>query len=236
MVDATPIGRNSRSTPATYSGVFDPIRKLFAATDEAHQRKWNAGRFSYNTAAGRCPTCQGLGELSLDMQYLPDIPMRCPDCNGRRYNPETLEVTRSGMSIADVLDLSVSRAVAVFAEEPAISRILESLRDVGLGYLRLGEPTPALSGGEAQRLQLAAQIRRGQEHQLYVFDEPSIGLHPRDIHTLLGVFDRLLDAGDNSGDRTRHRHDRQRRSRDRHRPGRGRRGWSDNRHRDCGRG
>lgn len=195
VVDATPIGRNSRSTPATYSGVFDPIRKLFAATPEARRRKWNAGRFSYNTSAGRCPTCQGLGELSLDVQYLPDIPMRCPDCDGRRYNPETLEVLLGGMSIADVLELSVTRAAEVFAAEPAISRILESLRDVGLGYLRLGEPTPALSGGEAQRLQLAAQIRRGQKHQLYVFDEPSIGLHPRDIHTLLGVFDRLLDAG-----------------------------------------
>ena len=194
-VDATPIGRNARSTPATYSGVFDPIRRLFAATPEARERGWRTGHFSYNTAAGRCPTCQGLGELSLDLQYLPDVPMRCPDCDGKRYNPETLEVTWEGRTIADVLGLEVSRAAEVFAGEQAIARVLQSLVDVGLGYLRLGEPTPSLSGGEAQRLRLATELRRGQRHQLFVFDEPSIGLHPRDIHTLLGVFDRLLDAG-----------------------------------------
>ncbi|WP_312347517.1 hypothetical protein [Actinomyces sp.] len=194
-VDATPIGRNARSTPATYSGVFDPIRRLFAATPEARERGWRTGHFSYNTAAGRCPTCQGLGELSLDLQYLPDVPMRCPDCDGKRYNPGTLDVTWEGRTIADGLGLEVSRAAEVFAGEQAIARVLQSLVDVGLGYLRLGEPTPSLSGGEAQRLRLATELRRGQRHQLFVFDEPSIGLHPRDIHTLLGVFDRLLDAG-----------------------------------------
>ncbi|WP_075891881.1 excinuclease ABC subunit UvrA [Actinomyces provencensis] len=194
-VDATPIGRNARSTPATYSGVFDPIRRLFAATPTARERGWKAGHFSYNTTSGRCPTCQGLGELSLDVQYLPDIPMRCPDCGGGRYNPETLEVHWQGRSIADVLGLSVTEATEVFAGEPSIARVLQSLADVGLGYLRLGEPTPTLSGGEAQRLRLATHLRRGQRHQIFVFDEPSIGLHPLDIHTLLGVFDRLMDAG-----------------------------------------
>lgn len=194
-VDATPIGHNARSTPATYSGVFDPIRALFAATDEARARGWRVGHFSYNTTAGRCPTCQGLGELSLDVQYLPDILMRCPDCDGGRYNPESLEVRWQGRTIADVLALQVDEAIGVFADEPAIARILQLLVDVGLGYLRLGEPTPTLSGGEAQRLRLATHLRRGQHHQLFVFDEPSIGLHPLDIQTLLGVFDRLMDAG-----------------------------------------
>ncbi len=194
-VDATPIGQNSRSTPATYSGVFDAIRSLFATTAEAKQRRWNAGHFSYNTPAGRCPRCEGLGELSLDVQYLPDIPIPCPDCGGRRFNPETLEVTWKDRTIADVLELTIDEAVEVFAGQRTIHRILSSLVDVGLGYVTLGEPTPALSGGEAQRLRLASELRKGQDDMLFVFDEPSIGLHPRDIETLLGVLDRLVEAG-----------------------------------------
>lgn len=194
-VDATPIGQNARSTPATYSGLFNPIRALFAATPEALARGWKTGHFSYNTTAGRCPTCQGLGELSLDVQYLPDVPVRCPDCGGRRYSKETLEVTWQGRTIADVLALDIEEAREVFADQPQVRRILDSLHEVGLGYLTLGEPTPALSGGEAQRLRLASELRRGQSGTLFVFDEPSIGLHPRDVATLLGVLDRLVVAG-----------------------------------------
>jgi excinuclease ABC subunit A len=193
-VDSTPIGRNARSTPATYSGVFDLIRPLFSHTEAARRRKWNAGHFSYNVAAGRCPTCEGLGELSLDVQYLPDVPVLCPDCGGRRFSPETLEVTWNGRSIADILELSIEDAVDVFADEPRIRRILSSLVEVGLGYLVLGEPTPALSGGEAQRLRLASELRKGQDGMLFIFDEPSIGLHPLDVETLLGVFDQLVAA------------------------------------------
>jgi excinuclease ABC subunit A len=195
LVDATPIGANARSTPATYSGAFDEIRRMFAATDEARRRGWDAGRFSYNTPDGRCPTCQGLGELALDLQYLPDLPIRCPDCKGRRYTAETLEVTVDGRSIADVLALTVAQARAELAGSARLARVLKNLDDVGLGYFTLGEPTPELSGGEAQRLRLATELRRGQRGTLFVFDEPTIGLHPRDVAGLLGVFSRLIDAG-----------------------------------------
>lgn len=194
-VDATPIGTNARSTPATYSSVFDAIRTLFARTDGAKRRRWNAGRFSYNVVAGRCASCEGLGVLSLDVQYLPDVEVRCTDCDGRRYAPDTLEVHWQGLSIADVLELSVESALELFQDQPRIKRLLTSLVDVGIGYLTLGEPTPALSGGEAQRLRLASELRKGQAGTLFVFDEPSIGLHPRDIETLLQVFDRLTNAG-----------------------------------------
>ncbi|MEV0586819.1 excinuclease ABC subunit UvrA [Nonomuraea sp. NPDC050310] len=189
-VDATPIGRNSRSTPATYSGAFDGIRDRFAATPQARERGWDAGRFSYNLRPGQCPTCEGLGEIALDVQYLPDMTLRCPACDGARYNPETLEITVDGLTIAEVLCLTVAEAVERFP-----SPSLQSLAEVGLGYLRLGEPTPTLSGGEAQRMRLAGGLNSRQAHTLYVFDEPTIGLHPRDVATLLGVLDRLLAAG-----------------------------------------
>jgi excinuclease ABC subunit A len=195
LVDATPIGANARSTPATYSGAFDEIRRKFAATDEARRRGWDAGRFSYNTPDGRCPTCQGLGELALDLQYLPDLPIRCPDCKGRRYTEETLEVAVDGRSIADVLALIVAQARTELAGSARLARILKNLDDVGLGYFTLGEPTPELSGGEAQRLRLATELRRGQRGTLFVFDEPTIGLHPRDVAGLLRVFSQLIDAG-----------------------------------------
>ncbi|GAB2821660.1 excinuclease ABC subunit UvrA [Actinocorallia aurea] len=194
-IDATPIGKNARSTPATYSGVFDPVRQLFAASPEAVERGWKPGHFSYNTRDGQCPRCEGLGELSLDIQYLPDMTIRCPDCDGGRYNPRTLQVRVDGRTIADVLSLTVDEAAEAFAGRPAIAGRLAALRSVGLGYLTLGEPTPALSGGEAQRLRLAEALRTDQEGALFVFDEPSIGLHPRDVRTLLTAFDGLLAAG-----------------------------------------
>ncbi|MFI6481786.1 excinuclease ABC subunit UvrA [Nonomuraea sp. NPDC050663] len=189
-VDATPIGRNARSTPATYSGAFDPIRRLYG---KASGR--SPGHFSYNTAAGQCPTCEGLGELALDIQYLPDLTVTCPDCQGARYNPAALEVTVDGLTIAEVMRLSVTDAAAHFAAHPKISAPLRAMEEVGLGYLCLGEPTPSLSGGEAQRLRLATALHTDQNGVLYVFDEPSIGLHPADVATLLRVLDRLLEAG-----------------------------------------
>lgn len=193
--DATPIGANARSTPATYSGVFDEVRKLFAATPLAHERGWKAGHFSFNTAGGRCPTCDGLGELALDLQYLPDLPMPCPTCHGKRFDEATLQVQVDGRSIADVLALTVHEARDVLTQTPKLRRALQNLDEVGLGYLTLGEPTPSLSGGEAQRLRLASELRRGQADTLFVFDEPSIGLHPADVATLLGVFDHLVQHG-----------------------------------------
>ncbi len=194
-VDSTPIGNNSRSTPATYSGAFDGIRALFAATPLAREKHWGAGRFSYNVKGGQCPTCTGLGEVSLDVQYLPDMTLTCPACHGARYNPETLEVRVDGLTIADVLNLTIVDAADRFADTPRIGPPVQALREVGLGYLCLGEPTPTLSGGEAQRMRLAGGLRSGQGHALYVFDEPTTGLHPRDVGTLLGVLDRLLRSG-----------------------------------------
>ncbi|MGX1778671.1 excinuclease ABC subunit UvrA [Nocardia brasiliensis] len=189
-VDATPIGNNSRSTPVTYCGALDPIRRWFAKESGR-----TAAHFSYNTAAGQCPTCLGLGELDLDIQYLPDLTVSCPDCHGARYNPEVRAITVDGSTIADVLALTVAEAVDRFAAHPKIVAPLRAVRDVGLGYLCLGEPTPSLSGGEAQRLRLATALRSEQADTLYIFDEPSIGLHPNDVRTLLAVLDRLIDAG-----------------------------------------
>ena len=194
-VDATPIGKNARSTPATFSGAFDAVRAMFADSPQARERGWDPGRFSYNVRTGQCPTCEGLGDVTLDVQFMPDMQLICPTCEGRRYNPETLEVTVDGLTIADVLALPVGDAAARFADHPAIAGPLRALAEVGLDYLCLGEPTPTLSGGEAQRMRLARGLRSSQRHTLYVFDEPSTGLHPRDVATLLGVFERLLTAG-----------------------------------------
>ncbi|WP_040164394.1 excinuclease ABC subunit UvrA [Microbacterium gorillae] len=193
--DATPIGANARSTPATYSGVFDKMRAQFAATPLARERGWNAGWFSYNTGGGRCPTCDGLGSLSLDLQYLPDLEIDCPTCEGRRYTDPTLEVTVAGRSIADVLALTVSDAIGSWDGPAGAKRTLRSLADVGLGYLTLGEPTPSLSGGESQRLRLATELSRGHDGEVFIFDEPTIGLHPRDVRTLIGTLDRLVHHG-----------------------------------------
>ena len=195
QIDASPIGQNSRSTPATYSGAFDHIRALFAASAYARRHRWKPGHFSFNTREGQCPTCRGLGHLDLDVQYLPDITVQCPTCHGARYNDAVLAVRVDGLTIADVLGLSVHDAVQRFASQPPIATALRPVDDVGLGYLKLGEPTPSLSGGESQRLKIASRLRSSQQGALYVFDEPTTGLHPLDVATLVGVFDRLLDAG-----------------------------------------
>jgi excinuclease ABC subunit A len=194
-VDASPIGQNSRSTPATYSGAFDQIRRVFADSGYARRRRWKPGHFSFNTREGQCPTCRGLGDIDLDVQYLPDITVQCPTCHGARFNDATLAVRVDGMTIADVLDLSVDDALQQFAHRAPVIAALRPVTEVGLGYLRLGEPTPSLSGGESQRLRIATRLRSSQRGALYVFDEPSTGLHPLDVATLVGVFDRLLDAG-----------------------------------------
>ncbi|WP_353949296.1 excinuclease ABC subunit UvrA [Sporolactobacillus sp. Y61] len=194
-VDATPIGRNARSTPATYTGLFDGIRRLFAGTDAARKRHWSSSMFSFNVKGGRCEACEGRGEMLLDMQYLPEQRVRCPHCNGTRYRPETLEVKYKGKSIADVLRMSVDEALRFFTDQPDLADQLETLHDVGLGYLLLGEATPGLSGGEAQRIKLAGELKRRHTDTLYVLDEPSTGLHVHDIEVLLGVLDKLMQLG-----------------------------------------
>jgi excinuclease ABC subunit A len=195
QIDASPIGQNARSTPATYSGAFDQIRRLFAETAYARRRRWKPGHFSFNTREGQCPTCRGLGHIDLDVQYLPDITVECPTCHGARFNDATLAVRVDGLTVADVLGLSVDEALARFAGQAPVAASLRPVSEVGLGYLRLGEPTPSLSGGESQRLRIASRLRSSQRGALYVFDEPSTGLHPLDVATLAGVFDRLLEAG-----------------------------------------
>ena len=195
QIDASPIGQNARSTPATYSGAFDQIRRVFADSAYARRRRWKPGHFSFNTREGQCPTCRGLGHIDLDVQYLPDITVSCPTCHGARFNDATLAVRIDGLTVADVLDLSVHEALERFAGRPPVAAALRPVNEVGLGYLRLGEPTPSLSGGESQRLRIASRLRSSQRGALYVFDEPSTGLHPLDVATLAGVFDRLLEAG-----------------------------------------
>jgi excinuclease ABC subunit A len=195
QIDAAPIGQNARSTPATYCGAFDHIRRLYAGTAYARRRRWQPGHFSFNTRAGQCPVCRGLGHLDLDVQYLPDITVPCPACHGARFNDAVLAVQVDGMTIADVLGLSVHDAVTRFAAEAPIAAALRPVADVGLGYLKLGEPTPSLSGGESQRLKIASRLRSSQRGALYVLDEPTTGLHPLDVATLVSVLDRLLDAG-----------------------------------------
>ncbi len=195
QVDASPIGQNARSTPATYCGAFDQVRRLFAESAYARRRRWKPGHFSFNTREGQCPTCRGLGHIDLDVQYLPDIAVQCPTCHGARFNEATLAVRIDGLTIADVLGLSVDDALERFAGRAPVAAALRPVSEVGLGYLRLGEPTPSLSGGESQRLRIATRLRSSQRGALYVFDEPSTGLHPLDVATLAGVFDRLLAAG-----------------------------------------
>jgi excinuclease ABC subunit A len=195
QIDASPIGQNARSTPATYSGAFDQIRRMFAESGYARRRRWKPGHFSFNTREGQCPTCRGLGHIDLDVQYLPDITISCPTCHGARFNDATLAVQVDGLTVAGVLGLSVDDALDRFAGRAPVAAALRPVSEVGLGYLRLGEPTPSLSGGESQRLRIASRLRSNQRGTLYVFDEPSTGLHPLDVAILAGVFDRLLDAG-----------------------------------------
>ena len=168
---------------------------MFAESAYARRRRWKPGHFSFNTREGQCPTCRGLGHIDLDVQYLPDITVQCPTCHGARFNDATLAVRVDGLTIADVLGLSVDDALERFAGRAPVAAALRPVSEVGLGYLRLGEPTPSLSGGESQRLRIASRLRSSQRGALYVFDEPSTGLHPLDVATLVGVFDRLLEAG-----------------------------------------
>ncbi|MFE9621569.1 ATP-binding cassette domain-containing protein [Streptomyces sp. NPDC006527] len=195
-VDQRPIGRTPRSNLATYTGLFDVVRKVFAGTRTARERGYGVGRFSFNVAGGRCETCQGEGFVSVELLFLPTSYAPCPDCGGARYNPETLEVTHRGLSIAQVLDLSVEAAAEFFADTPAVARSLTTLLDVGLGYLRLGQPATELSGGEAQRIKLASELQRVRRaHTLYLLDEPTTGLHPADVEVLLRQLHGLVDAG-----------------------------------------
>ncbi|MBO0812727.1 MAG: excinuclease ABC subunit UvrA [Microlunatus sp.] len=195
-VDQSPIGRTPRSNPATYTGVFDHMRRLFAETPEAKVRGYQPGRFSFNVKGGRCENCMGDGTIKIEMNFLPDVYVPCEVCHGARYNRETLEVHYKGKTIAEVLDMPIEEAVHFFAAIPAIARHLQTLNEVGLGYVRLGQPAPTLSGGEAQRVKLASELqKRSTGRTLYVLDEPTTGLHFEDIRKLLGVLGRLVDAG-----------------------------------------
>lgn len=200
LIDATPIGANVRSTVATYADIHDDLRRAFARSDEAKAGGWKAGDFSYNTGRLRCPTCDGTGSISLDVQFLPDVDIECPDCRGSRYASEADAIhrtTKDGreLTLPQLMAMSVDQALAVTGDMRKVHARLTTLHDLGLGYLTLGEPTPALSGGEAQRLKLASEMGRAQSHAVFVFDEPTIGLHPLDVLVLLGVFDRLVASG-----------------------------------------
>jgi len=184
-VDQRPIGRTPRSNLATYTGLFDHVRKLFAATKAARARHYDAGRFSFNVAKGRCPTCEGEGSVCVELIFMPSVYAPCPTCHGSRFNEKTLEITYRGKNIADVLRLTVDAAAEFFVDDPPVLRALTVLREVGLGYLRLGQPATELSGGEAQRIKLATELQRIQRGDtLYVLDEPTTGLHPSDVERL----------------------------------------------------
>jgi excinuclease ABC subunit A len=195
-VDQKPIGRTPRSNMATYTGLFDHVRHLFAQTKAAKQRKYSAGRFSFNVASGRCDRCAGEGFVCVELLFLPSVYSPCPVCHGSRFNAKTLEVQYRGKNIAQVLGMTVDEALAFFADEPPVLRSLATLREVGLGYLRLGQPATELSGGEAQRIKLATELQRaGRGDALYVLDEPTTGLHPLDVERLLQQLHALVDAG-----------------------------------------
>ena len=200
LVDATPIGINVRSTVATYANVHDELRKLYAKLPEAKAAGWKAGEFSYNTGSLRCPECDGTGSISLDVQFLPDVEIPCPACRGSRYAREAEKVTYQGAdggyySLPQLMEMDVDRAIKVCGKVKTVAQRLQTLKDLGLGYLTLGEETPSLSGGEAQRLKLASEMGKGQDDSVFIFDEPTIGLHPLDVQTLLGVFRTLMDHG-----------------------------------------
>ena len=201
LIDATPSGINVRSTVATYADVHDELRKVFARTPDAKERGYKAGDFSYNTGILRCPTCDGTGIISLDVQFLPDVDIPCPDCGGSRYSKEASLIRRAAKkggqanTLPELMDMSIAEALAACANLPLVARRLQVLQELGLGYLTLGEETPSLSGGEAQRLKLASEMGKGQSDSVFVFDEPTIGLHPLDVQTLLGVFQGLIENG-----------------------------------------
>jgi excinuclease ABC subunit A len=195
-IDQSPIGRTPRSNPGTYTGVFDEVRQLFAELPDSKIRGYKAGRFSFNVHGGRCEACQGQGQLRIEMQFLPDVYVPCDVCHGARFNRETLQVHFKGMSIADVLDTTVEGGVEFFSAFPGIVNKLRTLDEVGLGYIKIGQPGPTLSGGEAQRVKLAKELsRRATGRTLYVLDEPSVGLHAADVHRLIEVLQRLVEAG-----------------------------------------
>ena len=195
-INQQPIGRTPRSNPATYIGVFDDIRKLYAALPEAKVRNYAAGRFSFNVSGGRCETCKGSGMRTIEMNFLPDVYVHCETCNGKRYNRETLEVRYKGKSISDVLNMNVNEALPFFEGIPSITLKLATLQKVGLGYLSLGQPSTTLSGGEAQRIKLAAELsRKDTGNTFYILDEPTTGLHFEDIRILLNVLQQLVSKG-----------------------------------------
>jgi excinuclease ABC subunit A len=196
QVDQRPIGRTPRSNLATYTGLFDHVRKLFAATRAARARKYGPGRFSFNVAGGRCDNCEGEGFVEVELLFLPTVYAPCPVCHGSRYSAKTLEIRYAGKSIAEVLDMTVDGAWEFFGDEPHVRRSLEVLREVGVGYLRLGQPATELSGGEAQRIKLATELQRIQRGStLYVLDEPTTGLHAADVERLMAQLHGLVDAG-----------------------------------------
>ena len=196
LIDATPIGINVRSTVATYANIHDELRKVFARSEEAKAGGWKAGDFSYNTGKLRCPTCDGTGSISLDVQFLPDVDIPCPDCHGSRYARAAFDIHRKGgYTLPQLMEMSVDEALEASSDLPLVKSRLQMLHDLGLGYLTLGEATPSLSGGEAQRLKLSSEMGRGQGDSLFVFDEPTIGLHPLDVKTLMRVFRHLIDNG-----------------------------------------
>ena len=195
-IDQSPIGRTPRSNPATYTGVFDLIRDLFAATPDAKARGYKKGRFSFNVKGGRCEACSGDGILKIEMHFLPDVYVPCEVCGGKRYNRETLEVKYKGKTIYDILNMTVEEALEFFAHVPSIRRKIETLNDVGLSYIRLGQPSTELSGGEAQRIKLATELsKRSTGKTVYILDEPTTGLHFADVHKLTEIFRRLTDDG-----------------------------------------
>jgi len=195
-IDQSPIGRTPRSNPATYIGLWDDIRALFASTQESKARGYSPGRFSFNVKGGRCEACKGDGQIKIEMHFLPDIYVPCEVCGGQRYNRETLQVTYRGKNIAEVLDMTVDEALEFFKNIPGIKRKLDTLHDVGLGYIRLGQPATTLSGGEAQRVKLSSELQKRQTGKtFYILDEPTTGLHFEDVRQLLEVLQRLVDAG-----------------------------------------
>ena len=200
LIDASPIGINVRSTVATYANVHDELRKIYARSQEAKKRGFKAGDFSYNTGSLRCPVCDGTGSISLDVQFLPDVDIPCPECRGSRYAKDAYSVhhtNKSGksFSLPELMEKDVNTAVGFCRDMKNVYPRLQVLQSLGLGYLTLGEETPSLSGGEAQRLKLASEMGKGQADSVFVFDEPTIGLHPLDVETLLGVFQTLIDSG-----------------------------------------
>jgi excinuclease ABC subunit A len=196
VVDQKPIGRTPRSNLATYTGLFDHIRRLFATTKQARVRRYDAGRFSFNVAKGRCETCQGEGFVCVELLFLPSVYAPCPTCKGARYNDKTLEIKIRNKSIADVLAMTVNSAFEFFADDASLRRSLGVLQEVGLGYIRIGQPATELSGGEAQRIKLATELQRSQRGEtLYVLDEPTTGLHPSDVAKLMKQLDGLVESG-----------------------------------------